>query len=414
MKKKDLKSIEKETGELEHTPNCWIIDKVNCSIEENGDEKMKRLLCILSNMNTGGAETFLMKLYREIDRTRYQMDFCVNSKSGDYYEKEIIDLGGRIYRIPSKSENLKLFKKSLFNIVKNNEYEYVLRVTSNAGGFLDLKIAKEAGAKVCVARSSNSNDAAGLKTAITHRVGKVFLKKYVDVKLAPSDLAAIYTFGRKDFEDNSVIILNNGIDLDFYKYREEGRSQIRNEFGIKEDEILCGHIGRFNKQKNHDFLIDIFSSLYTENQKIKLLLVGNGDLECEIRNKVARLGLSEKVIFAGVRGDIPDLLSAMDIFIFPSSYEGMPNTVIEAQACGLTCIISDSITRQVALKNNLYFESIKDSPESWARNIMKYTKCKDRDLSRLTDYDIKKIAKEFCSVVFEEERENEKNLSNDK
>lgn len=161
---------------------------------------MKRLLCILSGMNAGGAETFLMKIYRNMDLTLYQMDFCINVKEKCFYEDEISDLGGKIYRIPSKSENLTEFKKQLYSIIKDNEYDRVFRISSNAMGFMDLKIARKAGANVCIARSSNSSDGKSLKSKIMHALGKILYSRYIDVKIAPSDLSAIYTFGKKAYK----------------------------------------------------------------------------------------------------------------------------------------------------------------------------------------------------------------------
>jgi len=143
---------------------------------------MKRLLCLVSAMNAGGAETFLMKLYRQLDKTKYQMDFCVNIFEEGYYDEEIRRLGGKIYQIPSKSSNAKEFSLQLRDIVSKEGYEYVLRITSNALGFMDLKIAKKAGAKVCVARSSNSSDGGSLKFKIAHLIGKFLYGRYIDVR----------------------------------------------------------------------------------------------------------------------------------------------------------------------------------------------------------------------------------------
>ena len=142
---------------------------------------MKRVLCILSGMNAGGAETFLMKMYRAIDKSEYQMDFCVNVKEKNFYEDEILSLGGRMFRIPAKSQDLKEYKRQLTEIVRNEGYEYVLRITSNCMGFMDLKIAKKAGATLCAARSSNSSDGKGWKPWLAHRMGKLLYGKYVDV-----------------------------------------------------------------------------------------------------------------------------------------------------------------------------------------------------------------------------------------
>lgn len=161
---------------------------------------MKRLLCILSSMNAGGAETFLIKIYRRIDNTKYQMDFCINASEKCFYEDEILSLGGKIYRIPAKSTSLRNFAGQLHDVVSSNGYKNVLRITSSAFGFMDLKIASKAGAKVCAARSSNSSDGGSLKSKVVHRLGRILYGKYVNVKIAPSDLAAEYTFGKKAYK----------------------------------------------------------------------------------------------------------------------------------------------------------------------------------------------------------------------
>ena len=358
---------------------------------------MKRILCILSCMNAGGAETFLMKIYRQIDRAKYQMDFCVNINEEGYYDKEIIQMGGRIFHIPAKSDNLKEFRKQLSAIIKDEHYESVLRITSNTMGFLDLKVAKKAGAKICAARSSNSNDPAGIKAKIAHRLGRILYGKYVDIKIAPSDLAAIYTFGEQAYKNGEVKILHNALDLNVYKFNPEDRRKIRKEFGIKESEILCGHVGRFSVQKNHDFLIDVFSELSKNHSNYKLLLVGKGELEDKIREKCAEKDLLDKVIFAGIRSDIPAILSAMDVFVFPSLYEGMPNTVIEAQSCGLPCIVSDTITKEVNICGQVTFLPISKT-DFWTESIIN-TEMYRRTQKGLDGYDINTIAKQFIELL---------------
>ena len=362
---------------------------------------MKRLLCILSSMDTGGAETFLMKLYRNIDKSKIQMDFCINDPKTGLYEAEIQSMGGKIYRIPSKSDNLKEFRKQLFSIVKDNGYKYVLRVTSNTMGFMDLKIAKAAGATVCAARSSNSSDGEGIKSKLAHITGGLLYKKYVDVKIAPSDLAAKYTFGKKAFNKGRVQILHNGLDLDLYKFDPKANEQIRKELGIKKDAAVIGHIGRFDKQKNHDFLIDIFSAIKQQNQNAVLLMVGVGPLKKDIAEKVAALNLSDSVIFAGQREDIPKLLSAMDLFVFPSFYEGMPNTVLEAQANGLSCIISDSITKDAAVTNLVQYVSLNNTAQFWADLAIKSIQ-KHQDTAKVfiqAGYDIQSATNKFVKII---------------
>ena len=363
---------------------------------------MKRLLCIVSAMNTGGAETFLMKIYRRLDRGKHQMDFCVNTKEKCFYDDEIRGLGGRIFYVPAKSKSFKEYKKALYDTVKNNGYEYVLRITSNAAGFLDLKIAKDAGARVCVARSSNSSDGDNAVVNIIHKISRPLFSRYVDVKIAPSDLAAEYTFGKKAVKKGMVAELNNAIDLDVYKYSEEARDEIRRELFL-EGKTVIGHIGRFSKQKNHDFLIDIFSKIREKDENAHLLLLGKGELLDEVKQKVENCGLSEDVTFGEVRADIPRVLSAIDVFLLPSFYEGMPNTVIEAQATGLPCVISDAVTRGANVAGIVSYLSLDDPAEKWADVVLdkKGARVNTEKIMREKGYDIESSVKRFVEMIFE-------------
>ena len=362
---------------------------------------MKRVLCLISGMNSGGAETFLMKLYRKIDKNSYQMDFCVNIKEEGFYDNEILEMGGKIYHIPSKSENVRKFKKSLTEIIKNEKYEYVLRITSNTMGFMDLKIAKKAGAKVCAARSSNSNDPQELKMKIAHILGRILYGKYVDVKIAPSELAGIYTFGENEYNKHNVHILKNAVDLEQYKYSDQNRKNIRSELGISDDDIVCGHIGRFSKQKNHKHLIEIFNSLLKKSPNAKLILVGEGELQQDVIKQCKQLGIQENVYFLGVRSDIPAILSAMDVFVFPSLYEGMPNTVIEAQATGLSCVISDTITKQANVLGSVKYISLNSSNDIWVQEILNKSKKRyfSKEVFIQKGYEINSSVEDFLSIM---------------
>ena len=365
---------------------------------------MKRLLCLISSMNTGGAETFLMKQYRQLDRTKYQMDFCVNVPEKCFYDDEIASLGGRIFRIPSKSENAAAFAKALGDLVRKEKYAYVLRITSNAAGFWDLKIAKDAGAKVCIARSSNSSDGESFKAKLVHLAGRLLYGSYVDVKIAPSDLAAEYTFGKKAVRQGQVHALHNAIDLDTYRFCQEDRDAVRAELGL-EGKLVIGHVGRFNQQKNHTFLLEIFREISKNREDAVLVLVGKGELEQQIREKAAALGIADKLIFTGVRSDVPRLLSAMDVFVFPSFYEGMPNTVIEAQAAGLPCVIADTITKEANITGLVQYLPLSLPAAEWAQVAINASSAPRKDTRQdFIDqkYDIQSAAREFVRLCFEE------------
>ena len=365
----------------------------------------KRLLCLVSCMNTGGAETFLMKLYRKIDRTKYQMDFGVFTEEEGFYDEEIKLLGGKVHHLIPKTKNFALYKKRLYDLVKKEQYKYVLRITSNAAGFYDLKIAKEAGAEVCIARSSNSSDGDSFKVKLINDISRFLFVIYVDVKIERSDLAAEYTFGKNATANGEVHYLNNGLDLNVYSFSEEKRKRIQGEFGLQ-GKFVVGHVGRFSKQKNHEFLIDIFYELKKQKDNAVLLLVGNGELKQNIEGKAKALGIADSLIFAGIRSDVPDLLSAMDVFVFPSFYEGMPNTVIEAQATGLPCVIADTITKEAGVTDCVHFMSLVDSAEKWVDKILesKNNNIVDRSLyskvMKNRGYDINDVVKMFKKITF--------------
>ena len=365
---------------------------------------MKRLLCIISNMNAGGAETFIMKLYRKLNRSKYQIDFCINFPEKCFYEDEITQLGGYIFRIPSKSDNLNIFKRDLSKIIEKHQYKIVLRITSNAMGFYDLKIAEHSGAKRCIARSSNSSDGAGLKVKLAHIVGKLLFQKYVDVKIAPSDVAAQYTFGKKAYGNGGVYILRNALDIDLYKFDMDERNKIRRSLGISDSTLVVGHIGRFNEQKNHAYLVQIFNKLQQFRPDSRLILVGNGNLIEKIKGLVQSYCITDKVIFTGVRKDINKMMSVFDVFVFPSFYEGMPNVIIEAQASGLPCVLSDTITKEADITGLLKYESLNVSPEIWAKDAIEAAEKERIDTKQKliqAGYDIESCTRKFESIVFE-------------
>ena len=367
------------------------------------DTTPQRLLCIVSNMDAGGAETFLMKMYRQLDRTRYQMDFVVSGDKRGYYEDEIERLGGRVFRITRKTKDFSAYRRELFDAVREDGCPSVLRIGSDAFSALDLWIAKKAGALKLSMRSSNASDGKGKIGSLVQRMIRRPLTSVADVKIAPSDFAAEYTFGPKALSNGEVHYLHNALDLDAYAYSAVKRSAARRELGIKEDAFVVGHVGRFAKQKNHDFLIDAFSELIKIKPDAKLVLVGKGELEDEIHAKVEKLGLADSVCFTGVRSDIPALLSAFDVFALPSLYEGMPNVVIEAQATGLPCLVGDNVTKQANVTGLVEFLPITDST-IWANTLatgMSYScRTNTKEILASAGYDIVQATDEFVRLLF--------------
>lgn len=363
---------------------------------------MKRLLCIIGGMNAGGAETFLMKIYRSIDKTNYQLDFAVSTKEKGFYDEEINKFGGKIYHIAPKSSNPFSNFSAIKSIVKKNHYRSVLRISQHSLSALELLAAKFGGAKIRGFRSSNSDTVSGTKKArLLHKLFLFMPKHFANVKIAPSSEAAKFMFGKNSLKKKNVYILKNGIDFSQYCYNEKERRRIRDELKLN-DCFVVGHIGRFNQQKNHPFLIEIFSEIKKIEKTAKLLLVGMGEKEKEIKSIVKSKGLSDSVIFCGVRSDIPSILNAIDVFVFPSLYEGMPNTVIEAQACGIPCLISDTITKEVKFSNLLSFLPLTLSAKTWAENALSYKNSKQAifDIDEKNKYDVNVSSKIFVDLFF--------------
>lgn len=367
------------------------------------DAKPQRLLCIVSNMDAGGAETFLMKMYRQLDRTQYQMDFVVSGDGRGYYEDEIERLGGKVYRITRKTKDFAAYRHELAAVVRDDGCPSVLRIGSDALSAIDLWVAKRAGARKLAMRSSNASDGKGGLGRFVQKMIRRPLTSIADVKIAPSDLAAEYTFGPKAVRNGEVHYLHNALDLNAYAFSADKRAAVRDELGIDTDAFVVGHVGRFARQKNHCFLLDAFAELLKVKSNARLVLVGKGELEDEIRAKAETLGILSSIVFTGVRSDIPALLSAFDVFALPSLYEGMPNVVIEAQAAGLTCVVADTVTKQADVVGLVKFMPI-DNAGAWAQAMAsadsQTVRPDTKDAMSAAGYDIAKAADEFVGSVY--------------
>lgn len=322
---------------------------------------MKILYVGVSN-NLGGIETFVINTFRQIEHRDIQVDFLKYSSS-ICFEDEIIKNGSKTFQLSARG--LHFFKHYLELIKffrKNKGYDIVHYHLNTASCIAALVVAKIYGIKT-IAHSHNEYKGNSFVSSFLHKLNKKILPLFTDGYLACSDLAGRDMFGKRRFT-----IVNNGIDTLNFAYDEDVRSCVRSEFNIK-NEVLVGHIGAFKYQKNHAFLIDIFSEYHKINPNSKLMLVGDGDLRLEIEAKVVSLELSKYVIFTGLRYDISSLLQAMDLFLLPSYYEGLPIVTVEAQSSGLQLFITDVISSQTQLTNLIHYLSIKQSSQEWAEII---------------------------------------------
>lgn len=360
---------------------------------------MRRVLCILSALTAGGAETFLMKVYRALPPEEYQFDFIV-SEEGGCYTQEVLDRGGRVYRIPLRTKDPLGAFRGITGVVRENGYTSVLKLGNTPIASLDLIAARLGGAKRLGMRSCNALTGQSRKEKCIDALLRPVLNMAANVKLAPSMLAAEFTFGKRHAH-RDVHLLHNGLDLRVFHFDKEGRSRIREEFSL-EEKLVVGHVGRFHEQKNHRYLLEVFRQIRDIRRDAVLLLVGTGKLEDEIRSWAKELELEDAVIFTGLRFDVPQLLSAMDVFVFPSFHEGMPNTVIEAQSTGLPCVIADTITPEADITGLVTYLPLTDSPEHWAQKALALAGEERRDTAPdflAHGYDIESVAKELTGLI---------------
>lgn len=335
-----------------------------------------RVLQVVTHMNRGGLETMLMNYYRHIDRRKVQFDFLVHRQERGAYDDEIEALGGRIYRFPRLVPWSRSYKKSLSQFFTAHPEYRTVHVHQDCLSSVILKEAEKCGVPVRIAHSHNSSQDKDLKYPIK-LIYKRSIPRYSTDLFACGKQAGEWMFGGAPFR-----VLNNAIDTGLYRYDAAKSKKVRGELEIPEDALVTGHVGRFSSQKNHSFLIDIFAEVCKAEPEAYLLLVGDGELRKKTEEKVRALGLAEHVVFTGVRGDVPDLLGAMDVFVFPSLYEGLPVTLVEAQAAGLKCVISDCIPSDCNLTGLVSRCPLEEPAESWAEKIRAIKRVEHTDTCR--------------------------------
>ncbi len=326
-----------------------------------------RVLQVVRKMDMGGVQSMIMNYYRNIDRSKVQFDFIVQDFNEGFFDKEILEMGSTIYRV-SPLSNLVNYYKDLSKVLKNNKYS-IIHIHQNFANIHSLLVAFIYRVPNRIAHSHNSFPEISLMRKSVKVVIKHLINRLATHKFACSKVAAEWLYGKKQIKKGNVLIINNAIDIQKFEFNNTLRIKKREELGLA-NKIIIGHIGYFGEQKNHDFLIDIFSEVNKLKNDTHLLLIGLGVLEKKIIDKVDSLGLTGVASFLGSRPDVNELLSAFDIFIFPSLYEGLPVTIVEAQAAGLKCIISDEVTKEVLLTNLTKYISLKVPAKEWAKEII--------------------------------------------
>lgn len=334
-------------------------------------DKIIRVLHYGMSTNLGGIETFIMNIYRKIDRSKIQFDFLTFCDDIVFVD-EIKKLGGRIYRLTSRKKN---FIKNYIEIKKffkeHDEYSIIHYHLNTCSYILPLKIISKNPKYRIIAHSHNEWKGNKKITKFFHILNKPEILQVSNYRFACSEMAGEYMFGNNVKYDANFKIIPNAIDAKKFMYNSEVRKVKRQELGIK-NEFVIGHIGKFTYQKHHEFLVDIFNEVYKRNNETRLILVGDGELKSQIYTKIKRLELENVVKILGIRNDVNELMNAFDIFLLPSYFEGIPIVALEAQASGLRTIVSDVVSREIKITDLVEFISLQNDAEHWAEKVLKY------------------------------------------
>lgn len=372
-------------------------------------QKEIRILHITECLSAAGIESFIMNNYRKLDRSKVQFDFLILRNQEEFYDLEIQSLGGKKYTICKSNKNtlIRILKESieLYHFLCEHSYNIIHIHYTTPLRAPYLFAAKKAGVPVRIyhSHSAEVSGKSKLKTVI-YDIMKIKIEKWATHYFACSNAAAKWIFPKKLCDSHQVNVIYNGIDIQKYSYYELYRKEIRDELNLGRSFVLV-HTGRFLEQKNQSFIIDIFVELKKKCPEAILLLLGEGELQKAVKNKVVQKNLIESVLFLNVRSDVYKILSASDCYIMPSLYEGLPVAAVEAQCSSLPCVLSQNITKEIKLTDKVSFLSLDDPIEIWVQEILKYKGCIRNDESQLIlqhGYDANQVAQLlqdfYCNV----------------
>lgn len=362
---------------------------------------MKRILHVIGSLGVGGSQTLIMNIYRKIDRTKIQFDFIVDHPEQLFFAKEIRKLGGKVYVMPAfRGWNIVEVVKAWSIFFQEHEEYKILHSHVRSYASIYFQVAKKYGVKTIIHSHSTSNGK-GVK-AVVKKILQYPLRFQADYFMACSIEAGKWLFGKRIVKQDNFWIVKNAVDAEQYRYDSKKRKIKRKNFDITDDTFLLGYLGRVTKSKNPVFVIDVFKQLVSifesehKYKDIKLLLVGDGDLLLDIKKYAIALGVEEKIIFTGARSDVADLLLAMDFYIFPSLWEGLGITLVEAQASGLRCICSERIPKEAIVTDLVEAYSLSRGAAAWAHFISsnsKYERCDRVYEIKQSGYDVESNAR---------------------
>ena len=365
---------------------------------------MLRVLHSVSNMARAGIETMLMNYYREIDRSQLQFDFLANKPVPGEYDEEIRGMGGRVFVSPGLNPlHFPRYRRFVADLVHNSPDIKIVHAHNEAMGYYALKSAKDAGIRVRIAHAHNTQIIRDYKYPLKLVCKKLLPGAATDYWSCGRD-AGIYYYGEERW-NASGFILRNAIDVSRFAFRPEERERLRRQHGIGNCFVI-GHVGRFNVQKNHNRLLDIFAEAVKAVPDSRLVLIGVGELEQAVKDKARTMGLQDKVLFLGQMSDVSGWYQAMDCFVLPSLFEGLPVVGIEAQAAGLPCVFSDRVTDEVLLSPAARRVSLQAEDAEWVREITaarhsETERLRGIDIVRRAGYDIHAEARKLQEIYLE-------------
>lgn len=354
-----------------------------------------RIAQIVGKMNSGGVESVVLNYYKNIDRQKVQFDFIVDEDSAYIPREAIESLGGRVYIIPPY-QHLFSYMTNLIKLLKKNKYK-VVHSHINSLSIFPLCAAKIANVKIRIAHSHSSAGSNELKRNIIKYILRPFSKIFPTNFLACSEFAGIWLFGKNFMNTGEVKVLNNAIDTSKFSYNVEIKDKIR-KYEKLEDKFVVGHVGRFVNQKNHSFLLKIFYEIHKLDKNSILILLGDGPLRKSIEEEARDLDIENSVRFLGIKENVNEYMQAMDIFLLPSFYEGLPVVGVEAQTAGLRCIFSTNVTKEAKLTNNVEYLDLNDGEKTWAEAALKYKNFERKNTAPIIierGFDIKHEAKKL-------------------
>lgn len=326
-----------------------------------------RIAQIMGKMENGGVEAVVMNYWRNIDKSRFRFDFIVDNDSSIPQKEEIEALGGRVITVPPY-QKANAYISALTRILKENNYK-IVHSHMNTLSVFSLLAARRAGVPVRIAHNHSTAGKGEHKKNVLKYMLRPFARVNATHCAACSEYAGDWLFGKGSVARGEVTVFNNAIDLNRFRFNPETRDRVRKALGL-ENAFVVGHVGRFCFQKNHEFLVDIFEKIHNQRAEARLLLIGEGSLVDSVREKIAAKKLSESTIFLGNRCDVNELYSAMDVFVLPSRYEGLPVVGVEAQAAGLPCVLSDAVTRETIMQSTTKMVALHEGAEKWCSEIL--------------------------------------------